>query len=87
MTAGCRSGPALWPNPFGTDHFERGRATPKEFHADVCPEHTGRYTEGDDPAYSWWTNCIYKDVRELAERTDAVEKADTTDEWAWRGEA
>jgi len=66
---------------------EHGQATPSDFQTDVYPEHTGHYTEGDDPAYSWWTNCIYKGMRELAERTDDVEKADTTGEWSWAGES
>ena len=64
---------------------EHGAATPSDFQTDVYPDHPGRYTAGDDPAYSWWTNCIYKGLRELAERTDLVEKADTTGEWSWRG--
>lgn len=64
---------------------EHGQATPPDFQKDVYPEHTGRYTEGDDPAYSWWTNCIYKGLRELAEQTEDVEKADTTGEWSYRG--
>lgn len=66
---------------------EQGEATPKDFRTDVYPEHTGHYTDGDDPARSWWKNCIYKGLRELAERTDLVEKADTTGEWSYRGEA
>jgi len=64
---------------------EQGEATPKDFRTDVYPEHTGHYTDGDDPARSWWKNCVYKGLRELAERTDLVEKADTTGEWSWRG--
>ena len=66
---------------------ERGQATPKDFRTDVYPEHPGHYTDGDDPARSWWKNCIYKGLRELAERTDLVEKADTTGEWTGRGES
>ena len=66
---------------------ERGQATPKDFRTDVYPDYTGHYTDGDDPARSWWKNCIYKGLRELAERTDLVEKADTTGEWTWRGES
>lgn len=66
---------------------EHGEATPSDFQTNVYPEYNGEYTAGGDPAYSWWTNCIYKGLRELAERTDTVEKADTTGTWAWRGEA
>jgi hypothetical protein len=66
---------------------ERGQATPKDFRTDVYPEHPGHYTDGDDPARSWWKNCIYKGLREFADRTDLVEKADTTGEWTWRGES
>jgi hypothetical protein len=64
---------------------EQGEATPTDFRTDVYPEHTGHYTDGDDPAQSWWKNCVYKGLRELAERTALVEKADTTGEWSWKG--
>jgi predicted ArsR family transcriptional regulator len=64
---------------------EQGQATPKDFRTNVYPDYTGHYTDGDDPARSWWKNCIYKGLRELAEQTDLVEKADTSGEWSWRG--
>jgi hypothetical protein len=66
---------------------EHGTATPSDFQADVYPDHTGRYTEGDDPPYSWWTNCVYEGLHELAERTDLIGNADTTGKWTWQGEA
>lgn len=65
---------------------EHGQATPSDFRTEVYPEHTAHYTEGKDPARSWWKNCIYKGLSALAERTDAVEKADETGVWSWRGE-
>lgn len=64
---------------------EHGTATPKDFRRDVYPDHPARYTEGSDPPYSWWTNAMYEGMSELAERTDAVEAADSTGEWRWRG--
>ena len=65
---------------------ERGQATPQDFQTDVYPEHTGRYTDGDDPAYSWWTNCMYKGLAEVADRTDVIASADQTGRWTWEGE-
>lgn len=66
---------------------ERGEAAPKDFQTDVYPEHTGHYTDGDDPAQSWWKNCMYKGLAELAERTEIVEKADTSGQWSWQGDS
>ena len=65
---------------------EHGEATPAAFRDAVYPDHPGGYTEGEDPARSWWKNAMYPALRALAERTDAVEKADTTGEWSFRGE-
>jgi len=64
---------------------EQGRATPQAFKNDVYPEHTAYYTDGQDPARSWWKNCIYKGLRELAERDERVVKADQSGEWSFRG--
>lgn len=64
---------------------EHGTAEPADFKRDVYPEYNGRYTDGENPANSWWKNCIYKGLRELSERTETVEKADTTGEWSYRG--
>lgn len=64
---------------------EHGAAEPKHFQEDVYPDHTAGYTSGKNPAYSWWTNCIYKGLRELSDRTDVVGKADTTGEWTYQG--
>ena len=65
---------------------EHGSATPAEFRSDVYPDHDGGYTEGQDPARSWWKNAMYPALAELADRTDVLEKADTTGEWAYTGE-
>jgi hypothetical protein len=64
---------------------ESGTATPAEFRSEVYPEHKGWYTDGKDPARSWWKNAMYPALAELAERTDALAKADHTGEWRWRG--
>ena len=66
---------------------EHGTATPTDFQTDVYPEHQARYTDADDPARSWWKNAMYPGLGAVADRTDAVEKADQTGEWTWRGES
>ena len=62
---------------------EHGDATPAELPSEVYPEHHGRYTSGKDPAQSWWKNAMYPALGELAERTDAVEKADEAGTWSY----
>ena len=62
---------------------EHGDATPAEFKSEVYPEHRGRYTTGEDPPNSWWKNAMYPALGELAERTDAVEKADEAGTWSY----
>lgn len=64
---------------------ESGTATPAEFRSEVYPEHKAWYTDGKDPARSWWKNAMYPALAELAERTDTLAKADHTGEWRWRG--
>jgi hypothetical protein len=66
---------------------ENGTAKPKDFKQDVYPNRSARYTTGEDPPNSWWKNCIYPGLKELAERTDKVEKADETGEWSYTGES
>lgn len=63
---------------------ERGSATPQDFKEDVYPDHQAMYTDGQDPALSWWKNAMYPALRELAERTAVIERADTTGEWTYR---
>jgi hypothetical protein len=60
-------------------------ATPEEFKREVYPDHRAQYTEGEDPARSWWKNAMYKGLRELAERSGEIEKPDHTGEWTYRG--
>lgn len=64
---------------------EHGTATPSDIKNEVYPEHTAGYTSGKDPARSWWKNCIYKGLAAIAERSDAIEKADHTGEWTYTG--
>jgi len=66
---------------------EHRKAEPKDFKRDVYPDHQAEYTEGEDPPNSWWKNCIYKGLRELAERSDEIEKPDQTGEWTHTGES
>lgn len=63
---------------------EAGTASPADFQEDVYPDHRAHYTNGENPERSWWKNCIYKGLSELAERTDEIVKSDTTGEWEWR---
>lgn len=65
---------------------EHGEATPADFRADVYPDYPAHYTDADDPARSWWKNCIYKGLAELADRTDKIERADTSGEWTYWGD-
>ena len=62
---------------------EHGGATPADLRREVYPEHRGHYTSGKDPARSWWKNSMYPALRELAERTDAIEKADESGTWSY----
>ncbi|MFY4815073.1 hypothetical protein ACOJIV_20610 [Haloarcula sp. AONF1] len=65
---------------------EAGTASPADFQREVYPEHRAHYTSGENPERSWWKNCIYKGLSELAERTDEIVKPDTTGEWEWRSD-
>jgi hypothetical protein len=66
---------------------EHGTATPGDFQSDVYPDHPARYTDGSDPARSWWKNAMYPALRAVAEQTDRLETADTTGEWSLRAGA
>lgn len=65
---------------------EHGEATPAGLKENVYPDHEAGYTAGEDPARSWWKNCVYPALREIADRDDRLEKADQTGRWSWRGE-
>ena len=65
---------------------DHGTATPADLRRDVYPDHRGGYTEGKDPARSWWKNAMYPALAEIAGRTGAIEKADQAGEWAYIGE-
>lgn len=64
---------------------EHQTAEPKDFKNEVYPDHPAEYTAGEDPSNSWWKNCIYKGLRELAERSDEIQKPDQTGEWRHTG--
>lgn len=66
---------------------DHGTASPADFRRDVYPEHEAGYTTGSDPPRSWWKNAMYPGLRGLAERTERVEKADTTGKWSYTGAA
>jgi predicted CopG family antitoxin len=67
--------------------LDEGEATPAKFRDDVYPEHDGFYTQGKDPARSWWKNAMYPALAELAERTDDVKKADQSGKWMAVGQS
>jgi hypothetical protein len=58
---------------------EHGTATPAELKDEVYSTFPAQYQS----ARSWWKNAMYKALRELADRTDRVEKADTSGEWRY----
>ena len=62
---------------------EYGSATPDDLKREVYPNHRARHTDGDDPAHSWWKNSMYPPLRDLAEETSVVEKADQSGTWEW----
>ncbi|MFA9428541.1 hypothetical protein [Natronorubrum sp. A-ect3] len=62
------------------DHIrEHGAAQPNDLREHVYPDHPAKY----ETANSWWKNCVYKGLVQLAERDDRLEKADTTGVWSW----
>jgi DNA-binding Lrp family transcriptional regulator len=66
---------------------EHGTATRDDFQSDVYPDHPARYTNGKDPAYSWWTNAMYPALSELADHAEAIQEADTSGEWVFSPES
>lgn len=63
---------------------QRGSATPQDFKENVFPDHKAMYTDAEEPDRSWWKNAMYPALRELAERTDVIERADTAGNWTYR---
>jgi hypothetical protein len=63
--------------------YENGTATPAEFKRDVYPEHPARHTEGSDPANAWWKRTVSEGLKQVADRTEAIEPADTSGRWTW----
>lgn len=53
---------------------EHGTATRSDFIEDVYPDHDGGYTDGEDPASSWWTNAMEEGLAAMADQTDAIER-------------
>jgi len=56
-----------------------GEATPSAFKSDVYPDHPAQY----DTPQSWWKNAMYKGLSELANRTDAINRADNSGKWTF----
>ncbi|MFB6198889.1 MAG: hypothetical protein ABEI52_11595 [Halobacteriaceae archaeon] len=56
-----------------------------EFQKYVYPIYQAGYTNGENPENSWWKNCILPGLRELAERSDVIEKAGPSGEWRYTG--
>jgi len=61
---------------------EHGSIKKATFEDAVYAEHDAEYKT----ARSAWKNAIYPGLRTLAERSDAVEKADESGVWKWTGE-
>jgi biotin operon repressor len=59
---------------------------PADFKEQVYPHYPAYHEQGDDPANAWWKNTVYPGFREIAERTGAIESADTSGMWEWSGE-
>lgn len=66
---------------------EHGTVTPAELREDVYPDHDGGYTNGKDPARSWWKNAMYPALAELAKRSDEIGKADQSGSWSYHSES
>lgn len=62
---------------------EHGTATPAEFRDEVYPDHTAGYTDGEDPALSWWKNAMYPALGSIADRSEKIQKADHSGEWKY----
>ena len=62
---------------------EHGEAKTAAFKEDVYAEHPAEY----GTPRSWWKNGMYPALAELAERTDAVERADTSGTWRFIDDA
>lgn len=63
---------------------ETGEAKAGDFQNDVYPDYPAGYTSGKDPAYSWWTNCVYKGLKQLAKGYDeSIQVPDTREPWRY----
>lgn len=60
---------------------ERGEASASDFKTEVYPDHTAHYTDADDPAYSWWKNCVLPGLKQVAEQDDRVQKGTSHEPW------
>lgn len=59
-----------------------GTASRADFTEDVYPDHKAGYTNGEDPAYSWWSNAMCPALGTVAERSGDIQKADTSGDWS-----
>lgn len=63
---------------------EQGEAKAGDFQDDVYPDYPAGYTEGKNPPYSWWTNCVYKGMKQLAKGYDEnIQVPDTREPWEY----
>lgn len=65
---------------------ERGTAKPADFQRDVYPDYPARHTEGENPERAWWKRTVSKGLKQVAERTNAIDPADHSGVWTWTGE-
>lgn len=66
---------------------EHGQATPADLRENVYPDYQAGYTTGKNPPRSWWKNCVYPALRELAENDPRLEKGDARGLWSYQSES
>lgn len=60
---------------------ENGSASRSDFEEDVFPDHPARY----ETSYSWWKNAIMGGLGDVADESEAIERADYSGEWSFVG--
>ena len=66
------------------DHLrEHGDATPNDLKDSLYRDHKAEYAT----ARSWWKNCVYPALADLADGDERLQKADQSGRWSWRADA
>lgn len=62
------------------DHLrEHGDATPNDLKDTLYRDHKAEYAT----ARSWWKNCVYPALADLADGDERLQKADQSGRWSW----